>query len=30
MFQKTYCEVILIISAPEEATIFKDYLFILA
>ena len=33
-FQKSYCEVIskqiLIIFAPEEADIFKDYLFILA
>jgi hypothetical protein len=34
IFPKTYCEVIskqiLIIFAPEEAEIFKDYLFILA
>ena len=34
IFQKKYCEVIskwiLIIFAPEEAEIFKDYLFILA
>jgi hypothetical protein len=33
-FQQIYCEVIskriLIIFAPEEADIFKDYLFILA
>ena len=33
-FQKHYCEVmskrILIIFAPEEAEIFKDYLFILS
>jgi hypothetical protein len=34
MFQKNYCKVIskliLTIFAPEEAEIFKDYLFILA
>jgi hypothetical protein len=34
IFQQNYCEVIskriLIIFAPEEAEIFKDYLFILA
>jgi len=33
IFQKSYCEVskrILIIFAPEEAEIFKDYLFLSA